>query len=182
MVFTALGVDQAVGHLVNAAAEGVVLAVVVVVTHVGLGVGWGLNGFVDDSCFPVVNGNVVGRVYGCVADTARGFVTGTVCWGVNGSAGDADFLTVVGLDARTVFALSSVDGAGVVAVSPVDVDKGFRVGSVRVRSVLFSTGTGTAVLLLFTSDADLFLAVATWLSLVRRVLTLPSGLVGEFDL
>jgi hypothetical protein len=48
--------------------------------------------------------------------------------------------------------------------------------------VLFSTGTGTAVLLLFTSDADLFLAVATWLSLVRRVLTLPSGLVGEFDL
>lgn len=109
-------------------------------------------------------------------------MTGTVGWGVNGSAGDADFLTVVGLDAGTIFALGSVDGAGVVAVSPVDVDKGFRVGSVRVRSVLFSTGTGTAVLLLFTSDADLFLAVATWLSLVRRVLTLPSGLVGEFDL
>lgn len=61
-------------------------------------------------------------------------MTGTVGWAVDGSAGDADFLTVVGLDAGTVFALSSVDGAGVVTVSPVDVDKSLGVGSVRVRS------------------------------------------------
>lgn len=55
-------------------------------------------------------------------------------------------------------------------------------------SSLLPADTGTAVMILFTSDVDLFFAIATsvgrkiCLSLVRRVLTLPSGLVGEFDL
>jgi hypothetical protein len=37
--------------------------------------------------------------------------------------------------------------------------------------------TGTAVNILFTSNVDLFLV-----GLVRRVLTFPSGFLGEFDL
>jgi hypothetical protein len=50
-------------------------------------------------------------------------------------------------------------------------------------------GAGTAVMFLFTSDADLFFSEATlstWrkmcLGLERRVLTFPSGVLGELDL
>lgn len=50
-------------------------------------------------------------------------------------------------------------------------------------------GTGTAVLFLFTSNADLFFSEATLsvcrkmcLGLERRVLTLPSGWLRELDL
>jgi hypothetical protein len=55
-------------------------------------------------------------------------------------------------------------------------------------NVLFADA-GTAVLLLFTSDADLFFSEATLstgrkmcLGLERRVLTFPSGVLGELDL
>lgn len=67
-------------------------------------------------------GNRVGRVNGRIADTARCLVTVTVSRAVYGRSGDTNFLAVVGLDARTVLTLSKVNGAGVVAVSPVDVD------------------------------------------------------------
>lgn len=55
-------------------------------------------------------------------------------------------------------------------------------------AVLF-TGAGTAVMFLFTSDADLFFSEATLstgrkmcLGLERRVLTFPSGWLRELDL
>jgi hypothetical protein len=56
-------------------------------------------------------------------------------------------------------------------------------------TVRLLTDAGTAVSLLFTSDADLFFAEALvsarrklCLGLERRVLTFPSGSMGEFDL
>jgi hypothetical protein len=53
--------------------------------------------------------------------------------------------------------------------------------------VLLTMDTGTAVNILFTSNADLFLEAFSagrkiGLRLVRRVLTFPSGFLGEFDL
>lgn len=67
-----------------------------------------------------------------------------------------------------------------------------RFAELLAEVVLFAV-TGTAVLLLFTSDADLFFSEATLslrrrrrrkkcLGLEGRVLTFPSGVLGELDL
>jgi hypothetical protein len=99
-------------------------------------------------------------------------------------------------ESRAVFALSNVNGGGVVGVAA-GVDLYVRVrgssvfrGRSRCRSVffvlvdaLFEMATGTAVTFFFTRNMDLFFAVATLFARRafngcgdRRVLTFPSGL------
>jgi hypothetical protein len=109
---------------------------------------------------------------------------------------------VVGLDAGTILALGSVDDGEVVrAVVVIEVDVRLRVGLLRfvvvvvvVVVVVFLAvnklfvGTGTVAWLLLVSDADLFSEVILSggrelrLNLERRVVTFPSGDLGECDL
>jgi len=98
-----------------------------------------------------------------------------------------DFLAVAGLESRAVFTLSNVNGRAerAMGVVDLDVDAGVRVA---MRSVLFTVvlrvDTGTAVSFLFSGDANLFLDDARRArggSLIRRVLTFPSGFMGEVE-
>jgi len=95
---------------------------------------------------------------------------------VNGGAGDAELLAVVGLDAGTILALGNVNYRVVRAVGGIELDA--RLGVSRTRSAellsdneLFA-GAGTAVLLLFTSDTDLFFSEAILSALRKRCLGL----------
>lgn len=129
------------------------LTVVVVVTHSGLGVARSVNGgFVYESCcVAAVDRTVVGRVDsslvdtgallvtgivvwsvdGCLTNTTRLLVAGVVAWGVDGGSCYANLLTIVGLEASSVFTLSNVDGAAIVLTGPFDVDMGLGIGGVR---------------------------------------------------
>jgi hypothetical protein len=115
---------------------------------------------------------------------------------VDGGAGYGELLAVVGLETGTILALSNVNGS---AVSAAGIDLEARLGVSRLRSVVllsdenklvFVVDAGTAGVFLFTSDADLFFSEATLfarrrklcLRLERRVLTFPSGVLGELDL
>jgi hypothetical protein len=183
-----VGVDDAVRELVDATAEGVVVAVLVVVTHLGL----------------LVGARVAGRLNGLLRDLHVLVVARTRGSSVNSEvAGDVDVLGlelssrrrvdsagVVGTVTLAVFTLSDVDGAaeGLMTVVNFDVSLGV-VGARSLRSsglvdvglVLMLLDTGTAVTFFFTCYADLFfdaVFAATRKfsgSRERRVLTLPSG-------
>lgn len=119
-----------------------------------------------------------------------------VAGAVNGSAVYRAFLVVVGLVARPVLALSNVNGTVVRAVAAVDLNARLAVGGLG-SAVFFAVrvllpDAGTAVFFLFTSDAEyFFFFFGATLSALRkmclglerrRVLTFPSGVVGELDL
>jgi len=139
----------------------------------------------------LVDGGVAGGVDGGLVDT-NGLLEGGVAVGaVNGGADYVDLVTVVGLETGTVFALGDVDDRVVRAVRPVDLNAGFGVGRLRLGAVLLAvvllTDAGTASFL-FASDVDLFLEAVLSvrrefdLGLERRVLTFPSGVLGDLDL
>lgn len=111
----------------------------------------------------LVNGGVAGSVDGGLVDVdalSEGRAGGR---GVNGDA-DLYFVTVIGLEARTVLAFGNVDDRVVGAVGVVDLDTRLGVGR-EGSAVLFAkvllTDAGTAVSFLFTSNADLFFTEAT---------------------
>jgi hypothetical protein len=140
-----------------------------------------------------VSGSVTGGVDGGLVDTNGLLEGGTVARAVNGGADYVDFVTVVGLETGAVFTLGDVDDWVVRAVRPVDLNAGFGVRRLRASVMLFAvvllTDAGTAVSFLFTSDVDLFFTEAMLrarrefdLGLERRVLTFPSGVLGDLDL
>jgi hypothetical protein len=91
------------------------LTVVVVVTHSWFLVARSVYGLVDDSTIPVVSREVTLSV-NCLVDTDRLFVIRAVARSVDGSTGHTNFLTIVGLESRSIFPLSDIDGAAVVAI------------------------------------------------------------------
>jgi hypothetical protein len=195
----------------------VIVAVLVVVTHLGFlawsggtGILYGLFGDLhvlvvdgarsrwvdsrtrDVNLLPVRRDKLL-AVDGDVVHDSASLVGGTVGRGIDGGASYVDLLAIVRLDPGAVLALSNVNGGAVGAVLSVNLNARFGVG--RLRSAMLFTvgelcvGAGTAVMFLFTSDADLFFSEATlstWrkmcLGLERRVLTFPSGVLGELDL
>lgn len=165
-LLTTTGVVDAVGKLVDALTERVVVAVFVVVAHVRLLVGSSETswlGVVADSHFLTVSGTVETGVDGVLVGTvARGSRT----------------------ESLAIFTLSDVYGACVGLTVSVNLNVSVVVLGVR-RTVLFADvvlflETGTAVTFFLTRDTDLFFGVAV---LARRVLTFPSGrlLLGEID-
>lgn len=159
-VLVATGVDNPVRQLVDAVADGVVVAVLVVVAHLGFLVGvseteW-LNGFVVDS-YVLFARSVAGlSVYGVLVD--------------------ADVLSIAatGTESIAVFSFSVINSAGVwLAVSinfDVSVGELCACRSVLLSYVVLRVETGTAAIVFFTGKTDSFLVV-----LVRRVLAFPSG-------
>lgn len=145
-LFATTRVVDAVGKLVDALTERVVLAVFVVVSHVRLLVSSGETsrlGVVADSHFLVVSGTVEAGVDGVV-----------VVAGVTGSR----------TESLAVFTLSDVYGACVGLTVSIDLDVSVVVLGVR-RTVLFAgvvlfLETGTAVTFFLTRDTDLFFGVA----------------------
>jgi hypothetical protein len=195
VVLMATGVHDAVRELVNALAEGVVLAVVVVVTHVGFLVGTReasrLNGLFGDVSPLLVRGTGGDTgVNGEFVDTGIGLVLRLVGCAVYSSV-------VLGTKTLTVLTFGNVNGAcvrlGDVNVNVSLVVLGARRTVLLVSKVLvmlvLGLGTGTAVTFFLTRVMDLFFAVALLSARrkfsrngVRRVLTFPSGVVlGELD-
>lgn len=198
-----------------------VVAVLVVVTHLGLSVlTRGVDGLFDDVYLALVcRARRRGRVNGGTGDVDGLLVGGTRDRGVNGvvvdvavglvvvvvmtEAGAVDsradygsFLVVVGLDTGTILALGNVDDGVLRAVLVViELDTRLGVSLLRlvvvvllaVNKLLVDTGTA-AFLLLVMSDTDLFLKALLsggrkmCLGWGRRVLTFPSGELGELDL
>lgn len=164
-LLTTTGVVDAVGKLVDALAERVVVAVFVVVSHVRLLVGSSETswlGVVADSHFLTVSGTVEAGVDGVLVDTVTG----------------------AGTESLAVLTLSDVYGACVGLTVSIDLNVSVVQLSVR-RTVLFADvvlflETGTAVTFFLTCDTDLFFGVAVF---ARRVLTFPSGrlLLGKID-
>jgi hypothetical protein len=160
-----------------------VMAVLVVVTHLGLSVVTGsVYGLFDDVYLALVGrarsrcvnggtGDVDGLFVGgagdrdvncVVVDVAVGLVAVSEAGAVDGRADYARFLVVVGLDAGTILALGNVDDRVRAVLLVIELDARLGVGLLRfvVVVVLLAVnkllvGTGTAVWLLV-SDADLF--------------------------
>jgi hypothetical protein len=146
-----------------------------------------------------VNGLLVGgardrNVNGVFVDVAVGLVVVvTEAGAVDGRTDYRSFLVVVGLDAGTILALGNVDDRVVRAVVVIELDTRLGVLRLVVVVVLLAVNkllvdTGTAAFLLLMSDADLFLKAILsggrkmCLGWGRRVLTFPSGELGELDL
>jgi hypothetical protein len=168
-----------------------------------------LDGFLDNGGVLVVGGRgvvvvvVVGSVKGRLGDVNLFLVDGTrVRVGVarRGRAGSvdgglyADIFLVAGGVTGAVFTFNLVNRAVVRAMLMINLNVTVGLGRVR-RSrpfgrsvflvVLVTMDTGTAVLFLFTCDADLFFPARRKLSRDRggRVLTYPSGFLrGKLDL
>ena len=176
MGLIATGVGNLVSQLVDTLAEGVVVTVLVVVTHLGFLVGAAvagrLNGLLGESHFTTggrardgsVNGELVGvGGLGLVARLRRDRVYGRL---------------IGRTETLAVFTLSDVNGARVgLRGLGVDVDVDVSVVVLGGRSssrtvlcvnvgvlVVLGLETGTAVMFLFTSDSDLFFAVAVLLA------------------
>jgi hypothetical protein len=154
VAFMVEGVRDTVSQLVQALTERVVVAVLVVVAHLGslfrsLGAGSfgdlfdnvyllvvgrarsrGVNGGTGDLDRLLVNGNGAGGVDGVLVDVgASGSLeAGGQARDVNGGAGDAVFLAVAGLEAGTVLALSNVNYRAVGASGSIDLDMRLGVG------------------------------------------------------
>lgn len=136
---------------------------------------------------------MAGGVDGGLVDADGLLEDGAVAGAVNGGADYVDLVTVVGLEAGAVFTLGNVDDRVVGAVRPVELNAGLGVRGLGPGVVLFAvvllTDAGTAVSLLFASITDLFFTEASLsarrkfdLGLERRVLTFPSGVLGDLDL
>jgi len=161
VVLMAAGVGDPVTELVKALAEGVVVAVLVVVTHLGLLVGAGeagrLNGLVGrDLDVSLVGGS---RNTGVYVNGELVFVGLTL---VLLGAGSSVYSSVVRrAEALAVLTFGNVNRAGVSVVR--DVDIYVRIGVLRARcgrsalleSVRLVVDTGTVVTLLFTRITDL---------------------------
>jgi len=130
------------------------LTIFIVVTHLGfLGAGSGGTGNVDglfgeldvrlvedgtgsggidsrlaDADRLLVGGCVAGSVDGSLVDTNALLEDGAAARDVNSDAGYVDLVTVVGLEARTVFTFGDVDDGVVRAVRSVDLNTGLGVG------------------------------------------------------
>jgi hypothetical protein len=208
----AFGVQDTVSKLVQSLAERVVVAILIVVTHLGcLGGGsvtGSVNGLFGDLDVLVegrarsrsvdgrlgyadgllVAGDVARSVDGGVVEV-RGLLEGrAVAGGVDGGAGVGDFVTVVGLETGTILALSNVDDGVLRAVVVIVLDArlGERgLGSATLFAKVLLLDAGTAV---FTGDADLFLDASLLTGRdfgldLKGVLTFfPSGVRGGFDL
>lgn len=132
---TALRVQDAVSHLVNSVAERVVVAVLVVVTHVLLGLAGRLDGLLYDLGVLVVRRTHAWRVNGFTGDLVGVLVDGAVAGRVDGAV-DVDFLSVGRLDTRTVFTFDHVNwGVVVSVVVSVNLNTSLCVG---VRSAVFT--------------------------------------------
>lgn len=161
VVLMAAGVGDPVTELVEALAEGVVVTVLVVVTHLGLLVGTGeagrLNGLVGrDLDVSLVGGSRNTGVY------VNGELVVVGLTLVLLGAGSSVYSGVVRrAEALAVLTFGNVNGAGMSVVR--DVDIYVRIGVLRARcgrsALLESVGllvdTGTAVTLLFTRITDL---------------------------
>jgi hypothetical protein len=179
----ATGFGDPISELVDSLTERVVVAVLVVVTHLGLlvgaGVAGGLNGFLREADF------AVGR-RGAGDGSVNGELVGVVVLGlvlrlrVGVGVGVAVYSSVVRrAETLSVFTLSDVNGAGE-GLDGVGVDVNVNVsvvvhrGRCRSRSgrggravlgvnvlvlVSVEVGTGTAVAFFFARDTDLFFAV-----------------------
>jgi hypothetical protein len=196
MVVMTMRVDKPVSRLVQFLAERVMLAILIVVTHLGVVAGDAneLEGLLSD--LRVTAGSVT-RVAGTVDGVLvnlDGLSVDRLRARVRGVDRVDGRLLVVGLGTSTVTTLDSVDGRGnvrvrrlgglgvVVVMVDVDVSLGvLRLGPAVLDELV--VGTGTVVMLLFTSDADLFLAVfllspgreASSVRERRGVMTFPSG-------
>jgi hypothetical protein len=111
----------------------------------------------------LVDGAGAGAVNGVVVDVGASLEAGVSEAGaVDGGADYGSFLAVVGLEAGTVLALGNVNDRVVRAVLGIELDTRLGVGRLRLAVLLavdkLFADAGTAVLLLFTSDADLFSA------------------------
>lgn len=174
-------VDNLVSQLVQAVAEGVVVAVLVVVTHLGLLFG------------ARVTSRLNGDVGVFLGDTLRA-VLGVL--GLRSRSRNVYVDLVGGTVTFAVFTLSNVNWAGVrLRAAGVNLNVRFSVLRARCRSVVVLVnvlvnevlllGTGTAVTFFFTRNTDLVFAVAVlstgWKlsggSSERRLLTFPSGLL-----
>lgn len=202
VVLMATGVDNAVRELVDALAEGVVVTVLVVVTHLGFLVGGGvagrLNSLVRDKLGVDLGGGAGNTgVNGEVVDVGGGAgLVGGATWTVD---------SYVELGTGVAFAVLTFsdvnragEGLGGSGCSGVNLDVSVGVVGARGgRTALFVgkvlvLGTGTVVLLLLTI-VDLFVAETVLLlrlllrevdvgSERRRVLTFPSGFgFGKLD-
>jgi predicted aconitase with swiveling domain len=188
MVVT-LGMNQAVGELVQAVAEGVVVTVLVVVTHLGfLGCGLvagsvdsflgdldvlavlrargrGVNGEFVDTDVLLEGGTLSRGVDGELVNTNGLLEEGALAGSVNGGTGHAELVLVGRLDTGAIFTLGNVNGSVVGTMSLIDLNAGIGVGGARSAVMLFAiellVAAGTAVTILFTSDADLFFAEAS---------------------
>jgi hypothetical protein len=131
----------------------------------------GVNGGAGDVNRLLVGGDGARGVDGVLVDVGASLEAGSEAGRVNGGAGDAGLLAVVGLEARTVLALGNVNYRVMRAVGGIELDA--RLGVGRTRSAVLLTvnklfaGAGTAVMLLFTSDTDLFFSEAI-LSAARK--------------
>lgn len=157
-----------------------------------------VNGGTGDVDGLLVGGTRDRGVNGVVVDVAVGLVVVvvmTVAGAVDSRADYGSFLVVVGLDTGTILALGNVDDGVGRAVLVIELDTRLGVGLLRlvvvvllaVNKLLVDTGTA-AFLLLMMSDTDLFLKALLsggrkmCLGWGRRVLTFPSGELGELDL
>lgn len=172
----ALWVHNSVSHFVESVTERVVMTVLVVVAHLGFlagGVVTGnFNSLLGDTRLLVISGAESGNVDGRVVNV-HGFLVGRrrVTSRVNGRTAYVDFLAVVGLKAGTVLVLSNVNGvtAARLVVVMVNLNMRFRVRGRSTRgsaffAVVLLMDTGTAVMILFTSDTDLFFAITLLLT------------------
>lgn len=132
---TALRVQDAVSHLVDSVAERVVVAVLVVVSHVLLGgLAGELDGLLYDLCVLVVRRTRAGRINGFAGDLVAVLVDGAVARRIDGAV-DVDFLSVGRLDTRAVFTLDHVNWGVVVSVMSVNLNTSLCVGA---RSAVFT--------------------------------------------
>jgi hypothetical protein len=160
-----------------------------------------VNGGTGDVNRLLVGGTRDGGVNGVFVDVAVGLVVVVVvvvseAGAVDGSTDYRSFLVVVGLDAGTILALGNVDDRVLRAVLVIELDTRLGVGLLRLVVVVvvvlavnkLLVDTGTAAFFLVMSDADLFLKAILsggrkmCLGWGRRVLTFPSGELGELDL
>lgn len=101
-----------------------------------------LDGLLGDLHVLVVDGTLAGRVDGGIVNARSRLVVRRVARSVNGGTGYVNFLAVVGLEARAIFALGNVNGGAVVAVVRVAVDLKVRLGVGR-RRVRGPEGAGS---------------------------------------
>jgi hypothetical protein len=182
-----------VSQLVQTLAEGVVVAIVVVVTHLGFLVGAAVT-LTFNSLFGDLHFLANSRTWdGCVNGELVGVDLRAELGGRSGVGRGA-----VGAESLAVVTLSDVNGAQVGTTVGVDfnVSLGVLGSRLRAEAVLFAVvllvlETGTAAMFFFTCNKNLFLAVTVVctgrnLSSVgseRRVSLFPSGwlLLGKFD-
>jgi hypothetical protein len=177
-------VSKLVQFVVDSLADGVVVTILIVVTHLGSfgaqSVAGSVYGLVGDLEVRLVKGGarsggsvdgglgyvdgllVAGKVAGTsfdgdVVEVGRLGEGRAVAGDVDSGAGVSDFVLVVGLETGTVLVLSNVDDGVVRSVLVIELDARLgerRLGSATLLTEVLLLDAGTAV---FTGDADLFL-------------------------